>query len=56
MREKVFDKFVTASSQRTGIGLGLPIAKRIIEAHGGTITLESELGRGTTVRFSLPGA
>lgn len=56
MREKVFDKFVTASTQRSGIGLGLPIAKRIIEAHDGTITLESEPGRGTTVRFSLPGA
>lgn len=56
MREKVFDQFVTASKQRSGIGLGLPIAKRIIEAHGGTIMLESELGRGTTIRFSLPGA
>lgn len=56
MREKVFDKFVTASTQRSGIGLGLPIAKRVIEAHGGGITLESEPGRGTTLRFFLPGA
>jgi two-component system, OmpR family, phosphate regulon sensor histidine kinase PhoR len=56
MREKVFDKFVTASTQGSGVGLGLPIAKRIIEAHGGTITLENASGQGTTVRFSLPNA
>jgi two-component system cell cycle sensor histidine kinase PleC len=34
--------------------LGLPIARRIIQGHGGTITIESVPGKGTTVTFSLP--
>jgi signal transduction histidine kinase len=38
-----------------GVGLGLVLAKRIVEAHGGTITVESRPGLGTTVRFSIPG-
>ena len=42
---------VLASS---GLGLGLAFARRILEAHGGTIVLESQLGEGTTVRFSVP--
>ena len=37
-----------------GVGLGLALAKRIVEAHGGTITVESHPGLGTTVRFSVP--
>ena len=42
--------------RRHGAGLGLPIARGIVEAHGGTIWIESAPGRGTTVRFTLPGA
>jgi signal transduction histidine kinase len=38
-----------------GVGLGLALAKRIVEAHGGTITVESRPGIGTTVSFSVPG-
>lgn len=38
-----------------GTGLGLPIAKSLIEMHGGTFTLESTLGEGTKVTFTLPG-
>jgi signal transduction histidine kinase len=34
-------------------GLGLPLAKQLIESHGGTLTLESEAGQGTTVIMSL---
>lgn len=36
------------------MGLGLYIARSIAEAHGGRLTLESELGRGSTFRFSVP--
>lgn len=37
-----------------GMGLGLPICKRIVEAHGGKITVESELSKGTTFKITLP--
>jgi PAS domain S-box-containing protein len=56
----VFDRFFQVSSTRVGArhgaGLGLPIARGIVEAHGGTIWIESAAGRGTTVRFTLPAA
>jgi signal transduction histidine kinase len=56
----VFDRFFQVSSTRLGIrhgaGLGLPIARGIVEAHGGTIWIESAPGQGTTVRFTLPPA
>jgi PAS domain S-box-containing protein len=54
----VFDRFFQVNSARAGArhgaGLGLPIARGIVEAHGGTIWIESAAGRGTTVRFTLP--
>ena len=52
----VFDRFHQAGtkSRRHGAGLGLPIARGIIEAHGGTINIQSTEGQGTTVRFTLP--
>ena len=52
----VFDRFRQGSHASRGSGLGLAIAKGIIEAHGGAIWLESEVGIGTTVFFTLPGA
>ena len=55
----VFERFFQgsgASGARHGAGLGLPIARGIVEAHGGTISIESATGRGTTVRFTLPGS
>ena len=39
--------------QSTGQGIGLALCKDIIESHGGSITIDSELGKGTTVRFTL---
>jgi signal transduction histidine kinase len=55
---KVFDSFYQAdrSSNRkdTGTGLGLSISKHLIELHGGEIKMDSRLGSGTTVTFTLP--
>jgi signal transduction histidine kinase len=49
----IFDRFVKEPGSR-GAGLGLAIAKGLVEAHGGEITAQSELGRGTTITFRLP--
>jgi signal transduction histidine kinase len=51
-RVHVFDAFF--STKRGGSGLGLPTARKIIEAHGGAIALQSELGRGTKFTVGLP--
>jgi PAS domain S-box-containing protein len=51
----IFDRFWQADrTARTGAGLGLPIAKGIVEAHGGRIWAQSAPGQGMTVRFTLP--
>lgn len=51
----LFDRFWQArGARRGGAGLGLPIAKGIVEAHGGRMWVESEVGIGTTFGFSLP--
>lgn len=51
----LFDRFWQArKSDGRGVGLGLPIAKGIVEAHGGRMWVESELGKGSRFRFSLP--
>ena len=49
----VFDRFYK-SSDSGGMGLGLSIAKFLVEAHGGKIWAESEAGRGTKISFTLP--
>jgi len=53
----IFDKFYRGKDQRfqvQGTGMGLPIAKAIVEAHGGTIGVTSQLGHGSVFSFSLP--
>jgi two-component system, OmpR family, phosphate regulon sensor histidine kinase PhoR len=51
----VFDKGTGDAERSDSTGLGLAIVKTFVEAHGGTVHAESELGRGTTIRFTLPG-
>jgi two-component system sensor histidine kinase KdpD len=53
----IFDKFYRGTDQRyrvQGTGMGLPIAKAIVEAHGGTISVVSQLGHGSVFSFGLP--
>jgi signal transduction histidine kinase len=58
-RDRIFDRFYQASEAaalRPGTGIGLTIAKRFTELHGGRIWLERASGPGATFSFSLPGA
>ena len=52
VKAKVFEPFFTTRSR--GTGLGLPIARRVVEAHGGTIDVDTPAGGGTVVSMSLP--
>jgi two-component system, NtrC family, sensor kinase len=51
---KIFDPFFTTKPVGEGTGLGLAICHKIVEAHSGTIDVESEFGRGTTFVIKLP--
>ena len=52
--ERVFDPFFTTKPAGSGVGLGLSLCQRIVLANRGTIKVESEVGKGTTVSISLP--
>jgi signal transduction histidine kinase len=51
---KVFEPFFTTKKKGKGVGLGLSVAYGIIQEHGGSIDLKSEVGKGTTFRIEFP--
>jgi signal transduction histidine kinase len=59
-QERIFEEFQqargSASGAVEGTGLGLTLSKRFVELHGGRLWVQSELGSGTTFRFTLPAA
>ena len=56
MKDRIFDWFEThpLGSQHRGAGLGLSIVRSFVELHGGTVTLDSDIGQGTTVTCTFP--
>ncbi len=52
--QEIFDDFVRVDPNTSGMGLGLAIAKRLVQAHRGKIWVESELQRGSTFKFLMP--
>jgi two-component system phosphate regulon sensor histidine kinase PhoR len=55
---RIFERFYKADRARGsgGTGLGLAVVKHTVEAHGGTVSAQSELGHGSTFSFSIPAA
>jgi signal transduction histidine kinase len=53
---RIFERGFRGGGSEPGLGLGLAIAKRIVEAHGGKVGIESEVGKGSTFWFALPHA
>jgi PAS domain S-box-containing protein len=55
-QDRVFDPFFTTKEPGEGTGLGLPLVYNIVQDHGGTVSIESAVGRGTRVTLRLPRA
>jgi signal transduction histidine kinase len=53
-KKKLFTEYYTTKENSEGHGLGLILCKNIIENHSGKIEVDSELGKGTTFKISLP--
>ena len=56
-KKKIFERFYRVEDKRyliSGLGMGLYISSQIVTTHGGTIGVESELGKGSTFYFELP--
>jgi signal transduction histidine kinase/tetratricopeptide (TPR) repeat protein len=56
MLSQIFDPFFTTKPVGSGTGLGLSLAREFVEAHGGALSAESEVGRGTTMKLWLPAS
>jgi signal transduction histidine kinase len=53
---RIWERFFTTRAQQGGTGLGLPIVKSVVAAHGGTVAVENAPGGGARFRLSLNGA
>jgi signal transduction histidine kinase len=51
---RIFEPWVSTKKPGRGTGLGLPIARDVVSAHGGTISVTSNVGAGTTFTIDLP--
>ncbi|HUF30348.1 MAG TPA: ATP-binding protein, partial [Gemmatimonadaceae bacterium] len=56
IRQRIFEPFFTTKPEGTGTGLGLSVSYGIVQSHGGSLSVESSPGAGTTFRISLPVA
>ena len=54
IQNKLFEPFFTTKKQGKGVGLGLSLTYGIVQDHGGTIHVDSKIGKGTTFKIDLP--